>query len=274
MLLHNSKISVLRSMMGFGEDKEAQIVVPQNSVSTIRQKGGSCQVNEQATGTNPAIIPAENTLRRSEYPTNFKCPHCENMAKNFLYLESLIRSNYNNTSQCSLCYSALKYLQYVNKSIMQVFGNFDSIVQAAKAFSNPQRRVRSEARKKPRKNKLNTSTHSTSPGNQNKQKTIKKKLRTVKAKSDGTTTTSSKPSSRSTLDRSTSKRSNLSSKNSMKAKSKSTMHSSHSVRTAEGVFENGSKVIKGKKKANARKAKTSTPLRGIKVKGKASKHKN
>ncbi|EDW49145.1 uncharacterized protein LOC6620767 [Drosophila sechellia] len=67
-----------------------------------------------------------------------KCRYCENMAKNFLYLESLIRNNKDNdkNNKCNLCNSSLKYLEYVNRNIRQVFGNFDSIVQADRALQS------------------------------------------------------------------------------------------------------------------------------------------
>ncbi|XP_067628147.1 uncharacterized protein [Eurosta solidaginis] len=137
MLEKNAKISVLRTMAGLGEEIEPHFIVPQNSITNIRQKMGP---GDQRTTQMPALIPLENSIRSTQ-PATVKCPHCENMAKNFLYLESLIRNNYNTKSQCGLCYSSLKYLQYVNKSIMQVFGSFESIAQAAKAFTNNQARA-------------------------------------------------------------------------------------------------------------------------------------
>uniref|UniRef100_A0A1A9ZHF5 Uncharacterized protein n=1 Tax=Glossina pallidipes TaxID=7398 RepID=A0A1A9ZHF5_GLOPL len=65
-----------------------------------------------------------------------KCSGCENMAKNFLYLQSLISTNYVPNKRCDVCYSALQYLQYVNENLVKVFGNFDSVVEAGKAFAN------------------------------------------------------------------------------------------------------------------------------------------
>ncbi|KAH8306440.1 hypothetical protein KR018_011519 [Drosophila ironensis] len=71
-------------------------------------------------------------------PAN-KCRYCENMAKNFLYLESLIRNNGEKNASghktCNLCNSSLKYLEYVNRNIRQVFGDFDSIIQADRALA-------------------------------------------------------------------------------------------------------------------------------------------
>ncbi|XP_011205355.2 uncharacterized protein LOC105227624 [Bactrocera dorsalis] len=135
MLEKNAKISVLRTMIGLGEEIEPHFIVPQNSISNIRQKMG---LSERTDAQMPTLIPLENSLRSTQ-PATVKCPHCESMAKNFLYLESLIRNNYNPKSQCGLCYSSLKYLQYVNKSIMQVFGNFESIVNAANTFTGSHR---------------------------------------------------------------------------------------------------------------------------------------
>uniref|UniRef100_W8BR01 Uncharacterized protein n=1 Tax=Ceratitis capitata TaxID=7213 RepID=W8BR01_CERCA len=139
MLEKNAKISVLRTMIGLGEEIEPHFIVPQNSISNIRQKIGLGE--RPQTGTQmPTLIPLENSLRSTQ-PATTKCPHCESMAKNFLYLESLIRNNYNPKAQCGLCYSSLKYLQYVNKSILQVFGNFESIVNAASTFTNNRTRT-------------------------------------------------------------------------------------------------------------------------------------
>lgn len=138
MLEKNAKISVLRTMIGLGEEIEPHFIVPQNSISNIRQKMGLTEPTGITSTQMPTLIPLENSLRSTQ-PATVKCPHCENMAKNFLYLESLIRNNYNSKSQCSLCYSSLKYLQYVNKSIMQVFANFESIVNAASTLTGSHR---------------------------------------------------------------------------------------------------------------------------------------
>lgn len=119
-----NKISVLRKMFGFDKKKTANsYIVPQNSTVNIEQKKSGFR--EQVAN-----------IKENHYERNMNtCPHCENMAKNFLYLESLIRNNCDKNPKCSLCQSSLKYLQYVNRNIMQVFGNFDSIVQAARVFS-------------------------------------------------------------------------------------------------------------------------------------------
>ncbi|XP_037949775.1 uncharacterized protein LOC119680847 [Teleopsis dalmanni] len=77
----------------------------------------------------PQRIPNTN---EPVFPT--KCWHCENMAKNFLYLESLIRANFNEKCKCQTCSNSLKYLEFVNRNIKKYFGNFDSIVEVAKAF--------------------------------------------------------------------------------------------------------------------------------------------
>lgn len=111
-------------MFGLGKKRpENSYIVPQNSKMNLENK--------------PAYKDHVTNLKENNYDRNVmnKCPHCENMAKNFLYLESLIRNNCDKNPKCSLCQSSLKYLQYVNRNIMQVFGNFDSIVQAARVFS-------------------------------------------------------------------------------------------------------------------------------------------
>ncbi|XP_030370935.1 uncharacterized protein LOC115621423 [Scaptodrosophila lebanonensis] len=100
-----------------------QYVVPNNSAMTLQQK---------PVGIDFVANMTENKCDESK--TN-RCKHCENMAKNFLYLESLIRNNLDKKQECTLCNSSLKFLQYVNRNIMSVFGNFDTIVQAAKAFA-------------------------------------------------------------------------------------------------------------------------------------------
>lgn len=120
-----NKISVLRKMFGFDKKKAANsCIVPNNSTVNIEHKKSGFR--EQLAN-----------IKENHYERNMStCPHCENMAKNFLYLESLIRNNSDKNAKCSLCQSSLKYLQYVNRNIMQVFGNFDSIVQAARVFSS------------------------------------------------------------------------------------------------------------------------------------------
>ncbi|KAL7731231.1 hypothetical protein ACLKA6_014418 [Drosophila palustris] len=114
-------------MFGFDKKKNTanSYIVPQNSTIKLEQ-------NQTAIKEHIANL-KENHYERNNMN---KCPHCENMAKNFLYLESLIRNNCDKNQKCSLCQSSLKYLQYVNRNIMQVFGNFDSIVQAARVFSS------------------------------------------------------------------------------------------------------------------------------------------
>ncbi|XP_017856416.1 PREDICTED: uncharacterized protein LOC108609193 [Drosophila arizonae] len=123
-MAQGNQISVLRKMFGLGKKKpENSYIVPQNSKINLDNK--------------PAFKEHIANLKENNYDRTImnKCPHCENMAKNFLYLESLIRNNCDKNPKCSLCQSSLKYLQYVNRNIMQVFGNFDSIVQAARVFS-------------------------------------------------------------------------------------------------------------------------------------------
>lgn len=109
-------------MIGIQKKRPAagDYVVPNNSALNLQNK--------------PSIY--DQTPNQMEKTT--KCRYCENMAKNFLYLESLIRNNKDNdkNNKCSLCNSSLKYLEYVNRNIRQVFGNFDSIVQADRALQS------------------------------------------------------------------------------------------------------------------------------------------
>lgn len=123
----NNKISVLNKMIGLGEEvvPEPFYEVPQNSATNFTKTLGLCELQ-----------PFGNTANNSKQTKNCKCPHCERMAKNFLYLESLIRSNYNPSNNCNVCHSSLQYLQYVNRSIMKEFGNNDSVVEVAKAFGH------------------------------------------------------------------------------------------------------------------------------------------
>ncbi|EDV53421.1 uncharacterized protein LOC6554636 [Drosophila erecta] len=109
-------------MMGLQRKRptSGDYVVPNNSVLNLQPKPGLY----------------DHTPNQMEKTT--KCRYCENMAKNFLYLESLIRNNKDNdnNAKCSLCNSSLKYLEYVNRNIRQVFGNFDAIVQADRALQS------------------------------------------------------------------------------------------------------------------------------------------
>lgn len=100
-------------------------VVPNNSVLNLPQKTGLYNPTPNAMDQSPKAQGADG-----------KCRYCENMAKNFLYLESLIRNNGDKgEKKCALCNSSLKYLEYVNRNIRQVFGNFDAIVQADRALA-------------------------------------------------------------------------------------------------------------------------------------------
>ncbi|XP_017082837.2 uncharacterized protein LOC108115776 [Drosophila eugracilis] len=116
-----NKISVLRKMIGIHKKRPAagDYVVPNNSVLNLQHKPGTYD-------------PTINAMEKAT-----KCRYCENMAKNFLYLESLIRNNKDTEKnpKCSLCNSSLKFLEYVNRNIRQVFGNFDAIVQADRALA-------------------------------------------------------------------------------------------------------------------------------------------
>ncbi|KAH8355980.1 hypothetical protein KR200_005607 [Drosophila serrata] len=114
-------------MIGLQKKRPApgDYIVPNNSVLNI-------------TGKTGPYNPTPNAMEQCpKGGTEGKCRYCENMAKNFLYLESLIRNNSEKgDKKCSLCNSSLKYLEYVNRNIRQVFGNFDAIVQADKALAS------------------------------------------------------------------------------------------------------------------------------------------
>ncbi|KAH8341901.1 hypothetical protein KR059_004138 [Drosophila kikkawai] len=99
-------------------------IVPNNSSLNLIRKTGPYD-------------PTPNAMEKSpKGGSDAKCRYCENMAKNFLYLESLIRNNGDKgDKKCSLCNSSLKYLEYVNRNIRQVFGNFDAVVQADRALT-------------------------------------------------------------------------------------------------------------------------------------------
>lgn len=163
MLEKNNKISVLNKMIGNEMNTDPPpYVVPQNSENNLRPH--MCINDMQSTEKLSRCFPMTTT----------KCEHCENMAKNFLYLESLIRTNYDSSHNCKLCYSSLQYLQYVNKNIMEVFGNFDSIVEAAKAFrifQNPLAKIT----KKPTSS--SGSSDSTTSGKSKTRKMLKAKSR-------------------------------------------------------------------------------------------------
>ncbi|EDV43902.2 uncharacterized protein Dana_GF18711 [Drosophila ananassae] len=132
-----NKISVLPKMIGLQKKRPApaaEYVVPNNSVLNLPHRPG-------------LYDPTPNSMEKNDGrkgvtsggAATSKCRYCENMAKNFLYLESLIRNNGEKGSSghktCSLCNSSLKYLEYVNRNIRQVFGDFDSIVQADRALA-------------------------------------------------------------------------------------------------------------------------------------------
>uniref|UniRef100_A0A1B0BQK7 Uncharacterized protein n=1 Tax=Glossina palpalis gambiensis TaxID=67801 RepID=A0A1B0BQK7_9MUSC len=99
--------------------------IPKNfAINSCQQMDVNCAQSSVKEGS---VSPEESDV---------KCSGCENMAKNFLYLQSLISTNYVPNKRCDVCYSALQYLQYVNENLVKVFGNFDSVAEAGKAFAN------------------------------------------------------------------------------------------------------------------------------------------
>jgi len=132
MLERDSKILLPRRQSGLSKNqKEKNLVVPDNSLSQISAYRGT-GINPFNQTTIPNMAPIDMKICSENEQT--KCQHCENMAKNFLYLESLIRNNCKK-DRCSVCASTLKYLNYVNRSIKSVFGNYDPIVKTANAFA-------------------------------------------------------------------------------------------------------------------------------------------
>ncbi|SPP80620.1 uncharacterized protein LOC117582909 [Drosophila guanche] len=118
-----NKISVLRKMIGLDKKKTAKdCIVPNNSAQNI-QKPGLYDPTSNATDPMLSGIMTHN------------CPYCENLAKNFLYLESLIRNNTESAHKCSVCHASLKYLEHVNRNVRQVFGNSESLVKADRALN-------------------------------------------------------------------------------------------------------------------------------------------
>uniref|UniRef100_A0A1A9ZHF4 Uncharacterized protein n=1 Tax=Glossina pallidipes TaxID=7398 RepID=A0A1A9ZHF4_GLOPL len=59
------------------------------------------------------------------------CSDCENMARNFLYLQSLISRNCFPNKRCDVCSSALDYLQFVNEHLKTIFGSIGSVMEDA-----------------------------------------------------------------------------------------------------------------------------------------------
>ncbi|XP_001358310.4 uncharacterized protein [Drosophila pseudoobscura] len=118
-----TKISVLRKMIGLDKKKPAKdYVVPNNSVQNLEKPGFY----------DPTINATDTQLSGK---MTHKCAYCQNLAKNFLYLESLIRNNTESAKKCSVCNASLKYLEHVNRNVRQVFGSFESVIKADRALA-------------------------------------------------------------------------------------------------------------------------------------------
>ncbi|KAH8243581.1 hypothetical protein KR032_008631 [Drosophila birchii] len=161
-------------MIGLQKKRPApgEYMVPNNSVLNM-------------TGKTGLYNPTPNAMEQAPNGgSDGKCRYCENMAKNFLYLESLIRNNGDKgEKKCSLCNSSLKYLEYVNRNIRQVFGNFDSIVQADRALAaNPATFPKYSVAVSPEKMDMRAKGGATIPA-QKSLKNLKSKPTSLKGKS-------------------------------------------------------------------------------------------
>ncbi|KAM7360138.1 uncharacterized protein ACRADG_003572 [Cochliomyia hominivorax] len=144
----NNNFSVLDKIISLTEETPGDplYTVPQNSLTNFNHKLGLCEL--------------ETSTKNHKSSQICKCPHCENMAKNFLYLESLIRTNATNT--CNVCHSSLEYLQNVNKSILKVFGSIDTITPPSPGNGH-NIKTKSKLQQQKRQNKKSTITHNSSP---------------------------------------------------------------------------------------------------------------
>lgn len=166
MLEKNNKINLFNEMFGKGRRENTHYVVPQNSTTDFRQKGGLCE-------TQPV-----ETLKKTLLKTCLKCPQCANIAQHLIHLENLIRTKYKNEYNCNLCNSTLNYLQNVNRSIADVLIH-NASGKPSRILSNVSKSK--VLRKNRRAIEVNTATairrslsHSPVP---------KKRLRTIKLKS-------------------------------------------------------------------------------------------
>lgn len=175
-----NKIPVLNKMIGLGEEVmlDNTYLVPQNSLINMKnfnQRFGLSEPQRLDSSTCDSIQTSESMCQ---------CPNCENMAKNFLFLEGLIRYNCSASSSCNVCHSSLQYLQTVNKNIMKVFGNSDNIVQAAKVcghqFETKEIKKALKLRGKPNK-KLTSSGRSNNKANTSKRITLTKTASVAKS---------------------------------------------------------------------------------------------
>lgn len=98
-------------------------VVPNNSseyVAPLKIKDSCCaqgkETSDQTNATGDGPMPS-STIR---------CLNCERMAKNFMFLEDMIKTRGMSSSSkksCHTCLSALNYLQWLNQIIRNVFQN-------------------------------------------------------------------------------------------------------------------------------------------------------
>lgn len=107
MIEKNYKFAVLDDILGTRGRSDLQYVVPQNSLTDFRQRGGLCEPQQV------------DNFQKVAKP-GLKCRHCANIAQHLIHLEYLIRSNYKNELSCNLCNSTLNYLQHANRNIAEI----------------------------------------------------------------------------------------------------------------------------------------------------------
>lgn len=94
-------------------------IVPNNSkenveVTNVVEKKSEVVSVEQANATGDGPVP----------PVRLNCLNCERMAKNFVFLEDMIKTRGMSAASrkpCHTCLSALNYLQWLNQIIRNVF---------------------------------------------------------------------------------------------------------------------------------------------------------
>ncbi|KAI9578288.1 hypothetical protein GQX74_015174 [Glossina fuscipes] len=113
-------------------------------MSDLKKKNPKKIANKNRSDANKKTKTEEETNRQTrssvaetiaKSTSNLKepcmCSDCENMARNFLYLQSLISSNCLPTKRCDVCSSALDYLQFVNEHLKTIFGSIGSVMEDA-----------------------------------------------------------------------------------------------------------------------------------------------
>lgn len=96
-------------------------VVPNNSKETVEL----FKVPEEKVKDDSVLLDHTNATGDGPIqPINLRCLNCERMAKNFLFLEDMIKTRGMSSApkkSCHTCLSALNYLQWLNQIIRNVF---------------------------------------------------------------------------------------------------------------------------------------------------------